>query len=252
MYPSGKHYDAMLKHSRRDILDDIDFYIDKAKKYNCKSVLELGCGTGRIAIPLKEAGFDVVGIDLMTLMLQEARKKALQKNLKIPFIQGDVRNFSLIQKFGKFDLILGPAALFQALLTNSDFEQMLTCVRNHLKSKSKFIFHMFNPNLKILTKDPNEVNLRWEYPDPEGRGTMKVYQSSSYETTTQISTTKFYYKIEDQVLYQRELKLKMYFPCELDLLLRYNGFNLEHKFADFKEIPFHSESMTQIVLCKKI
>lgn len=250
-YPSGKHYDAMIKHQKRPMLQkDIPFYIGQAKKYRSRKILELGCGTGRITIPFKEAGFDIVGIDLMETMLKQAREKSKKKSLEIPFLLSDIRDFDLTNRYGKFDMIYAPAAVFQALLTNYDFQKMLSCVNKHLNPNGRLIFHMFNPNLEILTSDPEELVERWQFPDPESDGTMKVFESLSYDASKQCTTTKIFYKVGSDVRYQRDLVLKMYYPCELDTLLENGGFEIEHKFADFDETPFKSQTNSQIAICK--
>ena len=252
-YPSGKYYDVMIKHQKRPILQkDGPFYIEQAKRYRSRKILELGCGTGRIAIPFKEAGFDIIGIDLMETMLKEAKEKSKIKRLEIPFLQSDIRDFDLIDQFGKFDLIYAPAALFQALLTNRDFQKMLSCVKKHLSSSGRLIFHMFNPNLEILTANPEELVERWEFPDPEGDGIMKVFETLSYDASRQLTTTKIYYKVGSEIKFQRDLVLKMYFPCELDTLLEHGGFEIEHKFADFDKTPFNSHTNSQITICKLV
>jgi SAM-dependent methyltransferase len=252
-YPSGKHYDVLIKHQKRPMLQkDIPFYIEQAKRYRSRKILELGCGTGRITIPFKEVGFDIVGIDLMETMLAEAREKANKKSLEIPFIQSDMRNFDLTNQYGIFDLIFAPAAVFQALLSNHDFQKMLGCLKKHLNPNGRLIFHMFNPNLEILTSDPEELVERWQFPDPESDGTMKVFETLSYDASKQLTTTKIYYKVGSDVKFQRDLVLKMYYPCELDTLLEYGGFEIEHKFADFEKTPFNSHTNSQIAICKLI
>ena len=179
-----------------------------------------------------------------------AREKSQRKRLKIPFLQSDIRNFDLTHQYGKFDMIYAPAALFQALLTNHDFQQMLSCVKKHLDTSGRLIFHMFNPNLEILTSDPKELIERWQFPDPESDGTMKVFETLSYNASKQLTTTKIYYKVGSKIKFQRDLILKMYYPCELDTLLEYGGFEIEHKYADFELSPFNSQTNSQIAVCK--
>ena len=63
-------YDTVYTYLR----DDIPFYVDAAKRYG-GPVLELGCGTGRVTVPIAEAGVEIVGLDISQAMLDVARSK---------------------------------------------------------------------------------------------------------------------------------------------------------------------------------
>lgn len=95
-------YDAEYAESHA-IAGDIEFY----KSYAASSsapMLDLGCGTGRIAIALAEAGAKVVGIDISTGMLAKAKTKAkaLPENVqkRLSFVHADMRSYKLDPVFG--------------------------------------------------------------------------------------------------------------------------------------------------------
>jgi SAM-dependent methyltransferase len=106
-----------------------------------KTVLDLGCGTGNHAIPLARRGYRVTGVDLSADMLVHAREKAagiqLPEGSAMPmFIQGDVRNVDLGQKF---DAVLMMFAVLGYQLTNEDVLATLLTVRRHLKPGGLFM-----------------------------------------------------------------------------------------------------------------
>ena len=72
----GRHYDALKAQN------DIPFYLAQAQVAS-GSILEIGCGTGRVTIPLASAGFDIIGLDVSSSMLEEARRKAEDQGLSI-------------------------------------------------------------------------------------------------------------------------------------------------------------------------
>ena len=74
LYWDGRHYD--LKY--RDLKEDLPFWLDQVEKYG-EPVLELGCGTGRITLPLTEKGIAITGLDISEPMLSLARKKAEER-----------------------------------------------------------------------------------------------------------------------------------------------------------------------------
>ncbi|MHA1235220.1 MAG: class I SAM-dependent methyltransferase, partial [Promethearchaeota archaeon] len=74
--------------------------------------------------------------------------------------------------------------------------------------------------------------------------------SNKYDKATQINYVNSYYKIENKEIVKK-LKLRIIFPLELDALLFYNGFKIDHKYGTYDEEPFNSDSNWQIVICHK-
>jgi len=128
---------------------------------------------------------------------------------------------------------------------------MLTInVKKHLKQNGRFIFDVFNPDLDILQGDGSKIYPMYDYPNPDGEGTVFVAGSNSYDKVSQINYINSYYKFEDKEIV-KELKLRMFFPQELNALLYYNGFKIINKFGTFDGEPFKSDSNLQIVICYK-
>ena len=99
---------------------DIDFYLGRARKAG-GDILEVGCGTGRISLPLARAGIRVIGVDNSSGMLELAREKLAGEDEKIrervEFIQSDVRELDLGRSF---NLIAFPFNSFMYLYTPED------------------------------------------------------------------------------------------------------------------------------------
>lgn len=244
LYIDGQHYDNMLKsrkqHSR------LAFYVSQAKKHG-DPVLELACGTGEIAIMIAKEGMSVTGLDFSQIMLDQAIRKSKEINLVIRWIKEDMTHFSLKSKYLS---IIMPGAAMNWILSNEDIESCLSCVKEHLTENGRFIFDVFNPDLEILQRDPSLKYPRFEYPNPHGKGKVVVSGSNVYDKPTQINHFKSYYNIENQET-ERSVKLRMFFPQELDALLYYNGFKIDSKFGSYDEKPFNSDSIHQIVICHK-
>ena len=71
-----------------------------------------------------------------------------------------------------------------------------------------------------------------------------------HNKATQISHITSYYSIRNEEIV-KNLKLRMFFPRELDSILNYNGFKIDQKYGSFTEEPFNSDSNWQIVICQK-
>ena len=118
---------------------DVEFYVNQALREGGQT-LELGCGTGRITIPMVAAGVDVTGIDNAEPMLEtcRAKKRAFGKTTgRMRLIKGDITNFKLARTY---DFIAMPYRAFMHLLTQEEQRSCLACVNRHLKPGGLFIF----------------------------------------------------------------------------------------------------------------
>lgn len=242
-YLDGRHYDAKIRSRGR--FEDIPFYILQAKEYG-GPVLELACGTGRVTIPIAQKDISITGLDFLNPMLKEAKRKSNEKGVKIEWIEADMTNFNLSKKY---NLILMPGCAFNWLLDIESVEKCLTCVKKHLNPNTVFIFDAFNPDLNILVRDPSKTYPNAEYQDPDGRGLVIVSENTEYDKANQILLWRLSYSILKKPL-SKEMKLRIFFPQELDTLLKYNGFKIYEKYGDFDQTPFTSESRRQIFICR--
>jgi SAM-dependent methyltransferase len=243
-YISGQQYDSMIK--SRNSYEAIPFYLKQVKKYG-GPVLELACGTGRITVPIAKNGVPIVGLDFSVKMLEQAKRNSKDNNVQIEWIEADMTNFSLSNKFS---IIIMPGAAMNWILENNDIENCLSCIKDHLNKDGRFIFDVFNPNLEILTRDPSKKYKRIGYPDPDGKGNVTVTGTHHYDKATQIMHYTSYHRIKNEETVQK-LKLRIFFPQELDMLLNYNGFKIDFKYGNYDEKPFNSDSKWQIVICHK-
>ncbi|MCH8989816.1 MAG: class I SAM-dependent methyltransferase [Chloroflexi bacterium] len=238
----GKHYDQLYW----DADWDLSFWSGQARECG-DSVLELACGTGRVANTLALEGFRVTGIDNSDTMLSEARRKSASQGIDVEWVQADVRHFELGTTF---PLIIFPFRSIAALLTAKDLEACLSCVKKHLKVGGRFIIDAFNPDLDILSHSPEDRYPFAEYPDPQGKGTIVVTHSNVYDAASQINRIELFFKLPSQTEEEtEELNLRMYFPQELNALLEYNGFIIEDKFGDYEKTPFASSAKLQLLVC---
>ncbi|MDZ8051395.1 MAG: class I SAM-dependent methyltransferase [Aulosira sp. ZfuVER01] len=247
LHYEGRHYDLIYENYcpvPNVTTLDIPFWLDMASQYG-DPILELSCGTGRIAIPLANKGFQVTGIDIGDSMLELARKKSAQ----VEWIKADIQNFDLAQKF---NLIIFPINCIWHLLDIEAVEACFACVKKHLKPGGKFVIDMLNPATKAsldMLFDPKK-NLYSIYPNPDGEGTVVVTASNELNLTQQIYKTKLFFKLvgEEQERIE-EITYRLYFPQELEALLRYNGFKIEKKFGAYDRSVFSDASFYQITVC---
>jgi SAM-dependent methyltransferase len=241
LYRDGRHYDR----SNVSYRDDIPFYLRQTEKYGAP-VLELACGTGRITIPIAQAGFEISGLDVSKGMLSYAGEKTKNLNLPITWVHGDVRKFNLRKKF---NLIIFP---FNSIAHLHDLQSIDACfqrVKKHLAPGGRFILDMFNPEFRFIIRDSEEPRLVAEYPDPDSDNTVVITETHHYDKATQVNHIQWHYQIGEKE-FTHELNMRIFFPRELDALLIHNGFEIEIKYGDFDESPFVSSSQKQIPVCR--
>ncbi|NLI76808.1 MAG: class I SAM-dependent methyltransferase [Candidatus Riflebacteria bacterium] len=242
LYRDGRHYDGLNDRFQ----DDLPFYRDLAVAAG-GPVLELACGTGRLTIPLAQAGIDITGLDRSAGMLAHARAKAREAAVKVAWVRADARRFRLGRRFR---LIFIPFNSLHHLHDRPSLEAFFACVRRHLAPGGRFLVDVFNPSLQVLTRPEGQVYPVGGYPDPDGQGSVEITETNVYDRATQVNRIKWRFAFSDgRPDVVDELNMRVFFPQELDALLVYNGFRLLEKWGGFDRQPFTSASAKQLVLC---
>ncbi len=239
-------YDANIYDGMNSFWDDLDFYLHWMPKHKEARILELCCGTGRLTLPIAEAGHNITGVDYTSSMLEKARAKAVEKGVNIEFIEADMRTFDLPEKY---DLIFIPFNSIHHLYRNEDLLKALASVKKHLKQGGLFILDCFNPSIQFITEGEKELKEVSKYTTEDGREVV-IKEIMKYENTSQINRIDWHYFIDGEFDSIQKLDMRMFFPQELDSYLKTAGFEIIHKFGSFDEAPFDSNSMKQIFICQ--
>ena len=239
LYLDAEHYDRLYP-NRPD-----PFWAKMVETYG-NPVLELGSGTGRIALELASAGCDVTGIEQAPAMLERAKQKASERGLAINFVAADARDFDLGRTF---KTILFPANALCHILTRSEFEGLAHCVRAHLADDGAFIIDVFVPSPIALTRDPEGRFSFGSYKTATSK--TQVTFSSRYDHATQINHITTYTQTDDGETIEGKLDMKMYYPQELESVLAYNGLPIEKRYSTVDLQPFGADSARQLIVCRK-
>ena len=241
IYRDGRHFDQLFAGANQDLA----FWIGQAEQHG-DPILELACGTGRVTVPLARQGFKMTGLDNSEAMLNEARRKSSAANVEIEWIEADMCDFDLAKTFS---LIILPNNTLCHLLSLDDFEACLASVKKHLARGGKFVVDVFVPKVELLVEVPGERFPFSEYDDPDGRGRIVVTESYVYEPDTQIKRITIHHAIRGEEEIEGELNMRMYFPQELDALVKYNGFVIDDKYGDYDHTAFGTQSEKQLMVC---
>jgi SAM-dependent methyltransferase len=195
--------------------------------------LELGIGTGRVALPLQQSGLEVHGIDASEAMVAELRAKPGGES--IPVTLG---NFADVAVEGRFSLIYVLVNTFFALLTQDEQVRCFENVARHLTVEGVFLIEVFVPDLTRFA-DRQTVRAR-----QVGLDQVRLEASNLDAVTQQIRTQMVVLTGEGVRLYP--VKLRFAWPAELDLMARLAGLRLRHRWEDWALTPFSARSSTHI------
>jgi SAM-dependent methyltransferase len=244
-YSDAQRYDLVMgAYASGDLLD---FYRRQIARYG-EPVLELACGSGRLTIPLANAGANITGMDISEDMLNLAKLKASERGVSIRFIEGDMRSFDLGEKF-KFIFI--PAQSLSHLHTREEIEDCFACVRRHLADEGRFLMELFNSSVRLLAREPDRRYPVGEYADPKGGAPVFVTAEVNYEAASQVNHIRWFFQDagshEETVL---SFEMRQFFPQEINSLLWYNDFLIEHKYGNYEEAEFSGDAPKQLILCR--
>jgi SAM-dependent methyltransferase len=240
---------------------EIDFYralATKVKKHG-KSILEVGCGTGRVTMQLAQEEVPIVGMDLSPVMLTVARQKS-QGLSNVRWVEGDMQSFDLGEHF---DLIIIPGHSFQFMLTPADQMACLTCIQHHLASGGELVIHVNHDDFSwlggLIQSEGTEFKLRGEYPQSSPKGRVRKWTAWSYEARTQTASAVDAWEFvgeDETVMERRESAVKplhCFFPLEMEHLLLRSGFEVEALYGDFfqHELQNTSEDMIWVARAKQ-
>ena len=230
---------------------DVEFYVDWANRVS-GDVLELGCGTGRVSIPVADSGSHVTVLDYSMPMLQRFKKKLVAEPNslaeRIDIIRGDMTNFTISKLF---DLVIIPFRPFQHLISIDDQINCLKSVRKHLRRDGILIFDVFNPSPdRLLTSafGPEVDVPKIEITD--GRSLTRTSQVVKSHWKDKWNEYEFIYRLENEFGGVEEIRqqtsMRYFFVEELELILEMGGFKIDKIFGDFDSSDFHKDSPEQI------
>jgi len=220
------------------------FYLEEAVASG-GPVLELGCGTGRVLIPIARAGIDIAGVDLSPEMLAVLREKLAREPQevqdRVSVVEGDIRSFDLDRKFA---LIIIPFRPFQHIIEVKDQLSCLASARRHLEPGGRLIFDVFYPIIDRLAGPP-------QVQEKEDLSWLKLDDGSELRRTEK-QPWKDYLKqlLGCQLIYYRRwpdgreerhvqaFPFRYFFPFEVEHLLARSGLRVLDLYADFKRTQF--------------
>lgn len=238
-----------------DLTDDLPFILALAEKTG-GSILELGCGSGRILLPLAQAGHRVTGVDNSGEMLSRAGTQivrlpaAVQQHITL--IQADMASFTI--ENGRFSLIIIPYNTFLHL-NNNQAISALQQIRQHLAKNGTIFIDLINPFAIADTPDTPDFTFEGQFTDPTNNNTILQFAANRLDEATQTLHITWAYDVSTSSgsPTQRTIVESTYhyrFPHQLDLLLQQTGLQLTALFGNYDHSPFTEESDRLLILAQ--
>lgn len=256
---SREHYDdaGYYDYTYRRRGEDVAFYRRWARQHG-GPVLELGGGSGRVAIPLVRDGAKVTVLDASKAMLERARATAdevltREERARLTLVHGDVREFALRKKF---PTVLAPFNVLLHLYEPDDFARCFRCVRAHLTAQGRFVFDVRVPSLIELSRNPNRLYKGRPFKHPTLGHRVEYTEQFRYDPLKQVQHITIRFtpakgsprsaKSHETLLTQRQL-----FPNELRGLLALGGLALAGRWGDFSGRPLGPDDPLEIVAARR-
>lgn len=202
-------------------------------------VLELGIGTGLIALPLAAKGIEIHGIDLSSEMVSRLRAKPGGE--AIPVSMG---SFADVDVEGEFSLIFVVFNTFFALQSQEEQVRCFRNVSNHLATGGLFLLEAFVPNLSHFNGGQSIRAMTMT----DDRLGLKI---SEHDSAQQRIKSRHLVIVNNEVkLYPVEVRYA--WPSELDLMARLAGLRLRHRWSNWGREKFDSNSEKQISVYEKV
>ena len=201
------------------VTEDVEFYVEEARAA-AGPVVELACGTGRIAVPIAKAGVRLIGVDASPAMLEVAREYAAAEGVEIDFRLGDMRDPPVAERV---PLVLIPFRSLLHMTSEPERLRALRAARELLLPGGRLVFDVFAPS----PEDVEDTHGRWLEREP---GIFERAEWDESERTLTLSVRR-----GDEA---SSMLLAWLSPAEWRMLLDRAGFDLEAQWGWFDRRPY--------------
>jgi len=243
----AEFYDELLEGE----LEDLPFW-RKLLELNSGSALEVGCGTGRIMLPLIQEGHQIDGMDSSKRMVDLLLKKADLLNLAVDARVQVMEDLDM----GKcYDLVFIPGFSLQMVESRELLKQSLKQFHEQLNPGGKLAVSLFFPWEELEEDEPGELRLRKKIKRPDGTR-LVCHQSTVINYEDQSLVVENRYTLLDKDRNQlseelRDIRLLWFYPHEFHLLLEECGFELLDTYSDFQDEPMDEQTPHAVFLARK-
>ena len=242
----SQYYD--LLYSDKDYAGEVDYIIKLIKENSneAKTLLDMGCGTGKHAELLCDKGYIVHGIDLSEDMLKIAKNRSKNKEDKLLFSHSKIQELDLNKKF---DVVTSLFHVMSYQNSNNELIKAFEVAKNHLKNDGIFIFDFwYGP---AVLKDPPVTRIKRLVNEKIKVTRIAESVVRPDENVADVNYDIFIKDMDSKKIIEKEElhKMRYFFDTELDLICKQVGFVIKQKYEwlSDKNPDFNSWNVVWIV-----
>lgn len=248
-------FDAFARYYDADygaIADDVPFYRELARRSGGR-VLEVMCGSGRLLLPLAQAGLRVAGIDISGAMLTRARTRLQNAGLldRVDLMEGDI---CAAAPQGPFGLALVAINSFMHLGSTAEQLAALGHIREALRPGGLLALDLFNPDLRALANENGALAIDKTFTLPDGTRVQKFVAQQPNLAAQTNHVTFIYDELDADGRVTRSVlpfPMRWLYRFELEHLLARAGFALEAVYGSYELDEYDSTSDLLLAVARK-
>lgn len=233
--------------------DDISFYLSCAQR-NPGNILELGCGTGRMTIPLLKSGFSVLGMDSSPAMIRQLVEKKdrlrPEEQQRLILLCEDMRYLGLRQKY---KTVCCAFSLLTYMVSDEDLTVFFQNVRDHMEWDGQFVLDVFLPQAHLQSLPDDRLYFDYRRPWKDTFCLERSKQIIKHPGWSQNTIRRFYRFMDGDLPVAQNIvteeRIRLFYRPELCALLTDHGFQIRQCWGGFRQEPLTEDSPVMVFVC---
>ncbi|MBX2801327.1 MAG: class I SAM-dependent methyltransferase [Myxococcales bacterium] len=256
--PYREHVLYDLEYAHHD--EDVGWYVQLCSALPSgtsalRPILELGCGTGRLTLPIARAGATMLGVDRAPSMLEGLRRKlaseAAEVRQRVRLIEADyLRSQDALSTSAPFAAVLWPFNALHHCAGPEQLAAMLAQIRPWIAEGGFLALDCYLPDLDLYDRDPKARYEPRTFEDPRSGEVLESWEQGWWDAERRIHHVLYVYEHPDGSQERTQLSLRMYELPELQSLVADAGYRVERSAMDFEGSPVMPGALKWVALLR--
>jgi SAM-dependent methyltransferase len=234
-----------------DHVEDLAHYVDRARTAGGR-VLELGCGSGRLTLPIARAGVHVLGVDRAPSMLDAARRKLAAEPAEV---QGRVElaecDYHSLRPDLQFAAVLWPFNALHHCADEDALAVLLERMHDWLAPAGRLALDCYLPDRELYDRDPEGRYEAREFVDPTSGAKLLSWEQGWWDAAARVHHVMYVYQWPDGTERRTHLQLRMFELAELLAIFARTGWKVARAAEDFRGTPVGPRALKWVGVLRK-